>query len=137
VVYTLYFMVYTLWYIPGYIRSVVYHTIYDIYIYHGISNSIYVIIYHGIYHIISVHSFPTVSMSPAPPVPRCSCCRFNFLNCSLSIFCQTFRMPLRSFYHSALARLPPPIAPQPELERIEPASVASPSPLDSPRWNLQ
>jgi hypothetical protein len=97
--------------------------------YHGISNGIHVRLYHGIYHIVSVHSSLTASISSIPcaalflsPLQR--------LNCSLPRFGQMPPTPLCSFYHSELARLPPPIAPHPEVELIEHASVASP--LDSP-----
>ena len=48
------------------------------------------------------------------------------LNSSLASFCQSLPTPLLGFFHSDVARLPPPIAPHPEVELIEPASVASP-----------
>jgi hypothetical protein len=68
----------------------------------------------------SLHSSPTASLSQQPP-------RFNVWT-ALASFRQSLSTPLLSFFHSdpARQRLPPPIAPHPEVELIEPASVASP-----------
>ena len=100
--------------------------VYIIDMYHDILNDIYIRIYHGIYHNIfssfishsilvhsSLHSAALFSSS------------LQRLNCSLASISQSFPTPLLSFFHSDLARLPPPIAPHPEVELIEPASVAS------------
>ncbi len=102
-------------------------TVYIIGIYHGILNDIYIRIYHVIYHhifssfisrSILVHSsLPSAALFSSP---------LQRLNCSLASFSQSLPTPLLSFFHSDLARLPPPIAPHPEVELIEPASVASP-----------
>jgi hypothetical protein len=76
----------------------------------------------------SLHSSPTASLSPAAPPVLCSShCRFNVWT-ALASFSQSLSTPLLSFFHSDPARqqLPPPIAPHPEVELIEPASVASP-----------
>jgi hypothetical protein len=48
------------------------------------------------------------------------------LNLFLASFSQLLPTPLLSFFHSDLARLPPPMVPHPEVELIEPASAASP-----------
>jgi hypothetical protein len=88
---------------------------------------IYIYVYTMVYTITSsLHSSPTASLSPAaPPVPHSSRRRFNVWT-ALASFSQSPSAPLLSFFHSDHARLPPPIAPHPEVELIEPASVASP-----------
>jgi hypothetical protein len=77
----------------------------------------------------SLHSSPTASLSPAaPPVQRSSRRHFNVWS-ALASFSQSLSTPLLSFFHSDPARLPPrppPIAPHPEVELIETASLASP-----------
>jgi hypothetical protein len=97
----------------------------------GILNDIYIHVYTMVHTITSsLHSSPTASLSPAaPPVPRSSRRRFN-VRSALASFSQFLSMPLSlsllSFFHSDPARLPPPIVQHPEVELIEPASVASP-----------
>jgi hypothetical protein len=91
---------------------------------------IYIYVCIMVYTIISfLHSSPTASLSTAAPlVQRSSCCRqcsFNVWT-ALASFSQSLSTPLLSFFHSDPARLPPPIAPHPEVELIEPASIASP-----------
>ena len=102
-------------------------TVYIIGIYHGILNDIYIYVYTMVHTITSfLHSSPTASLSPAaPPVPRSSRRRFNVWS-ALASFSQPLSTPLLSFFHSDPARLPPPIVQHPEVELIEPASVASP-----------
>jgi hypothetical protein len=74
----------------------------------------------------SLHSSPTASLSTAaPPVPRSSRRRFNVWS-ALASFSQSLSTPLLSFFHSDPVRLPPPIVLHPEVELIEPASVAYP-----------
>jgi hypothetical protein len=110
------------------------HTkVYLIGIYHGILNDtyiriyIYIRVYHGIYHNIfsSFISHSILVSSSLPSAVRFSS-QLQRLNCFLASFSQSLPTPLLSFFHSDLARLPPPIAPHPEVELIEPASVASP-----------
>jgi hypothetical protein len=88
---------------------------------------IYIYLYTMVYNITSsLHSSPTASLSlAAPPMPRSSRCCFNVWT-ALASFSQSLSTPLLSFFYSDPARLPPPIAPHPEVELIEPASVASP-----------
>jgi hypothetical protein len=121
-VYNIHCMLYTICYAR--------HTmVYIICIYHGILNEIYICIY--VYNMVntttsSLHSSPTASFSPAaPPVPHSSRRRFNVCS-ALASFSQFLSTTLLSFFHSDPARLPPPIAPHPEVELIEPASIASP-----------
>jgi hypothetical protein len=105
------------------------------------SNGIYVVIYHGIYHRVYTTSTLFIHLPlqcihvSSTPCAVLFLLPLQCLNCSLQRFGQTLPMPLHSFYHSDLARLPQPIAPHPEVELIEPASIASP--LDSRCWNLQ
>jgi hypothetical protein len=74
----------------------------------------------------SLHSSPTASLSPAAPqVPRTSRHSFNVWS-ALASFSQSLSTPLLSFFYSDPARLPPPIAPHPVVELIEPASIAYP-----------
>jgi hypothetical protein len=119
-------MVYTIHNIICYARHT---TVYIIGIYHGILNDIYIYVhvYTMVYTITSsLHSSPTAFLSPAAPtVLRSSRCRLNVWT-ALASFSQSLSTPLPSFFHSNSARLPPTIAPHPELELIEPASVASP-----------
>ncbi len=87
-------------------------------------------IYHGIYHNI-FSSFISHSILVPSSLPSATCAalfssQLQRLNCSLASLSQSLPTPLLSFFHSDLARLPPPIAPHPEVELIEPASVASP-----------
>ena len=99
------------------------HTmVYIIGIYHGILNDIYIRIYHGIYHnIFSSFISHCILVPSSPPVQRSSRRLCNVWS-ALASFSQALRTPLLS----DLARLPPPIVPHPEVELIEPASVASP-----------
>jgi hypothetical protein len=122
-VHTIHSMLYTICYAG-------HTTVYIIGIYHGILsilNDIYLYVYTMVYTITSfLHSSPTASLSPAaPPVTRSSCRRFNVWS-ALASFSQSLSMPLLSFFYSDPARLPPPIAPHPVVELIEPASVAYP-----------
>ena len=48
------------------------------------------------------------------------------LSCSLASFTQSLPSPSLSFFHSDLAWLTSSVAPHPEVELIEPTSVASP-----------
>jgi hypothetical protein len=101
-----------------------------IYISWYIERYTYIRIYHGIYHNIFSSFISYCILVPstgpaAPPVPCSSRRRFNVLS-ALASFGQSLSTPLLSFFHSDPARQPPPIAPHPEVELIEPASVASP-----------
>jgi hypothetical protein len=97
-------------------------------IYYRSLNDIYVCIriYHGMYHNhfssfishkILVPSSPPCAVLFSSPLQR--------LNCSLASFSQSFPTPLLSFCYSDPVRLPLPIEPHPEVELIEPASVAT------------
>ena len=123
-------MVYTMVYLNG-----IYHALYAIYpsIYHTTYHCIYhlyipyIHIYHGIYHnISSLFISHSILVTSTPPGAALFSSPLQRLNCSLASFGQSLLTPLLSFCHSDLARLPPPIAPHPEVELIEPASVASP-----------
>jgi hypothetical protein len=89
-------------------------------------------VYHGIYYNISCsfisHSIHVSSTPPGPCAALFSSAssQLHRLTCSLARFGQTRPTPLLSLCHSDLASLPPPIAPNPEVDLIEPASVASP-----------
>jgi hypothetical protein len=118
-------MVYTIHSIPYTICYAGHTTVYIIGIYHGILNDIY--IYTMVYTIAySLHSSPTTSLSPAAPPEQRSSRRCFTVSSALVSFSQSLSTPLLSFFHSDPARLPPPIAPHPEVELIEPASVAYP-----------
>ena len=76
----------------------------------------------------------TFRLHPARFFPLSSAPLHRF-RCLSSSFTRSLPSPLLSLCHSDFAWLTPSVAPHPEVELIEPASVASP--LDSPRWNLQ
>ena len=87
----------------------------------------YIYVYTMVYTITSsLHSSPTASLSPAAPPVQRSSRRFFNVRTALASFSQSLSTPLLSFFHSDPARLLPPMVPHPEVELIEPASVASP-----------
>jgi hypothetical protein len=80
-----------------------------------------------VYTIISsLHSLPQHPCPSSPPGAALFSSPLHRLNCSLASFSQSLPTPLLSFFHSDLARLPQHIEPHPEVELMEPASVASP-----------
>ena len=88
---------------------------------------IYIYVYTMVYTITSfLHSSPTASLSPAAPLVQRSSRSCFIVWSALASFSQSLSTPLLSFFYSDPARLPPPIAPHPVVELIEPASVAYP-----------
>jgi hypothetical protein len=86
-----------------------------------------VCVYHGIYHnIFSSFISHCILVPSSPPGAALFSSQLQRLDCSLASFSQFLSTPLLSFFNSDHPRLPQPIASHPEVELIEPASVASP-----------
>ena len=92
--------------------------------YRGILNDICIPLYHGMYHNIFSSFISHCILVPSSPLLVQS--PLQCLNFFLVSFSQSLPTPLLSFFHSDPARLLPPMVPHPEVELIEPASVASP-----------
>jgi hypothetical protein len=99
--------------------------VYIIGIYHGILNDIhiYIRIYHGIYHnIFSSFISHCILVTSNPPGAALFSSPLHHLECS----CELESISLYASAQLDPARLPPPIAPHPVVELIEPTSFAYP-----------
>ena len=102
VIYTIPCMVYTIFRLYIIIYSMVYHMVYNI--------------RHLIILTFRLHPARFFPLSSAP---------LHRLRCSSSSFTRSLPSPPLSFCHSDFAWLTPSVAPHPEVELIEPTSVAS------------